>query len=216
MDTYLIPLFFAVFIWWFSTGLVFMTDGRAPQIVGREQDRGALSVSIVRERSAYGRHRAQRIVRNGDCQDASPDRRHSFKHRFPISSGMAALKARPPETPFIGDAGGEILEPAEALARKVTEEGRQDGHDQMPFEKQSGALARGIVAPPGILSAYRQHSLDLIAGFCQAGDKAANAVADNLEGTFRTARSREAEDGIEVQFTPVSPAITAILQPLRP
>ena len=34
MDTYLIPFFFAVFIWWFSTGLVFMTDGRAPKVRG--------------------------------------------------------------------------------------------------------------------------------------------------------------------------------------
>src|SRR5690606_19211420 len=131
-----------------------------------------------RERPADGWHRPQLVVRNGHGERGSADGRHPLQNALPIRRWMAALEARPPEAPLVGDSCRQVFKPTDTATRKVPPYSGRGRHREMPFDEQAQSSAWRVVAPPRVLSPNCDHPADVRCARGKTRQETADAVTD--------------------------------------
>src|SRR5690349_4094122 len=96
-----------------------MADRRRAKRTGRQPDLRAGTCCVVVKAPADRGRRPERVVGRSDGQDRGLHGREAGEDRLALAPRVAEFHSGTAEAPLVGDAGWEILKPAELPAREV-------------------------------------------------------------------------------------------------
>jgi len=184
-----------------------MSDLLFADVLRLDAQVGFVRMAEVAEQAFDGRNRAVRVVadadRQGLCADVGEGQATACLKQS--AAAWTLLVARGRRAPVAYDTRWRVLEPAEALAREVATEPRQQRHQQMPLTKHAPALCRRIVAPVSELRADRHQSTNDLPGLAEPSRATAETVADHINWLAGEFPLRAFEHRFEIQRAPVGP-----------